>query len=194
MRLLGDEGFARTLYAHPLIASLSQSSTGKPSYIPSRTFVLAVLDGLTERGQAPPANAGEVRSALSKLPPAQQDLATALSVLLHDAGGDMEDFKKILEQWFDNSMERVSGWYKRQTQWILLTMAAVVTIWTNADSIVLTNTLWRDPAIRSALVAQAQQYATNPARNPGQRHSQRADPRRRRPKRRPKRRNSKRPR
>ena len=43
VRLLGDECFAKFLYAHPLISSLSQSSSGKPSYIPSRTFVLAML-------------------------------------------------------------------------------------------------------------------------------------------------------
>lgn len=158
VRLLGDEGFARTVYGHPLISSLSQSSSGKPSYIPSRTFALAVLDGLTDPGKAPPANADEVRVALSKLPEAQQGLTTTLSVLLHDSKGDMEEFKKTLGQWFDNSMLRVSGWYKRQTQWILLAIAAGVTIWTNADAIALTNALWRDPAVRQALVAQAQQY------------------------------------
>src|SRR5581483_6719994 len=79
-------------------------------------------------------------------------------VLMHDAAGNMEEFKRNLELWFDNSMERVSGWYKRQTQWILLVIAAVVTVWTNADSVGLANTLWRDPAMRSALVAEAEQY------------------------------------
>jgi len=156
-RLIGDREFTESVYAHPLICTLSKSGT-HPSYIPSHTFVLAVLDVLTGVDNPPPTTTQEISAAIAKLPPAQKVLATQLNVLLHDAGGSIEEFKGALEQWFDNSMERVSGWYKRQTQWILLVMAAVVTIWSNADTVVITNTLWRDPAIRSALLAQAQQY------------------------------------
>jgi len=159
VRLVGNEKFAASLYAHPLIASLGQSATGRPSYIPSRTFVMAVLDGLTAAGAPPPATIQEVTAAVNRLPPELQGLGTTLTVLLHDSAGNMEEFKRVLEQWFDNSMERVSGWYKRQTQWILLAISLCITIWTNADAVGLTNTLWTDPAVRSALVAQAQQYA-----------------------------------
>src|SRR5437870_3209492 len=94
VRLLGDEGFAKSLYAHPLISSLSQSSSGKPSYIPSRTFVLAMLDALTEKGAPPPKTPEEVVAALAKLPQGREGLATALTVLLYDAGGNMDEFKK----------------------------------------------------------------------------------------------------
>ena len=159
VRLLGDEGFARLVYAHPLISCLSQSPGAQPSYIPARTFVLAVLDVLTGAAAPPPANVQEVKAALATLTLGQQDLAVALTVILDDAAENMDDFKKGLEQWFDNSMERVTGWYKRQTQAILLVMAAGVTVWANADTIALANALWRDPAVRSALVTQAQQYA-----------------------------------
>src|SRR5215831_1923652 len=117
--LLGSEDFAKAVRAHPLISSLSQTAGGMPSYIPSRTFVLALLDGLTPNGTPPPATLQEVAAALKVLPVDQKQLATILNVLLQDARGSMEEFKKALEQWFDNSMERVSGWYKRETQWIL---------------------------------------------------------------------------
>lgn len=161
VRLLGDEQFATAVYAHPLIASISQGPGQKPSYIPSRTFVLAVLDGLTKPGEPPPATPQQVADALENLP---ASLATTLRVLLLDAGNDMEAFKKILEQWFEGSMERVSGWYKRQTQWILLFMAACLTVWTNCDTVALANTLWHNPAVRASLVAQAQQYAAQQSR------------------------------
>ena len=159
VRLVGDDGFAEKLYAHPLVQAISQSPDARPSYIPSRTFVLALLDGLTEIGTPPPATDREVVAAIAALPPTQKHLATTLTVLLHDAGHDIEEFKKMLEQWFEGSMERVSGWYKRETQWILLVMAAVLTIWANCDTVVVANTLWRDPAVRSSLVAQATSYA-----------------------------------
>ena len=38
----GKENMARQVYQHPLIKGLSQST--RPSYIPSRTFALALLD------------------------------------------------------------------------------------------------------------------------------------------------------
>jgi hypothetical protein len=165
VKLLGSEA-ATKVRAHPLVSSLSQTTDGMPSYIPSHTFVLALLDGLTPPGALPPATVQEVAAALkdelNNVSPEQKRLATMLGVLLQDASGNMEEFKKSLELWFDNSMERVSGWYKRETQWILGVMAIVITVWVNADSLKITNTLWRDPAVRSALAAQAQAYAKNP--------------------------------
>src|SRR5690348_17625127 len=80
VRLVGDEAFAKALYDHPLISSLSQSSSLKPSYIPSRTFALAVLDTLTGAGSPPPSDTRQVAAALAKLPDDQKDLATALTV------------------------------------------------------------------------------------------------------------------
>jgi hypothetical protein len=176
VKLLGSEA-ATKVRAHPLVSSLSQTTDGMPSYIPSRTFVLALLDGLTATGTPPPATVPEVEAALkdelNNTSPEQKRLATMLGVLLQDASGNMEEFKKSLELWFDNSMERVSGWYKRETQWILAVMAIVITVWVNADSLNITNTLWHDPAVRSALAAQAQAYATqqrqqNPPATPAQ--------------------------
>jgi hypothetical protein len=86
-------------------------------------------------------------------------LLKSLAVLLEDSENDLEKFKTKIEEWFNGSMQRVTGWYKRRTQWILIVLAAVVTVWTNADTIGIANTLWRDPAMRSALAAQAQQFA-----------------------------------
>jgi len=121
-------------------------------------FALAVIDGLTEIGTPPPSTPQQIIEALDRLPKDQQHLKTTLTVLLHDAGPDVEAFKKMLEQWFEGAMERVSGWYKRRTQWILMVFAVGLTIWTNCDTVSLANTLWRDPVIRSSLVSQAQQY------------------------------------
>ncbi len=168
VRLLGSEDWANKVYSHPLIAGLSDEPwfrkyreklpfKTRPSYIPSRTFALALLDTLAPSAGAQPLTSGNLRAALA----AHKDthLARSLVALLDDAAGDIEEFKKNVEAWFDNSMERVSGWYKRRTQWILLLLAAIVTVWMNADTIAIANTLWRDPAVRSALVAQAQRFA-----------------------------------
>jgi len=177
VKLLGGEDWAKKVYSHPLIEGLNDQPWFKkyreklpfkkrPSYIPSRTFALALIDSIVpESGpQNPPMN--NLAAALADRLKANPNdfLARSLSVLVQDAGGDLDKVKENIEVWFNSSMERVSGWYKRRTQWILLLLAAIITVWTNADSLAIANTLWRDPSVRAALVTQAQQYAAQQSR------------------------------
>jgi len=166
VRLLANEGTTNALYKHPLIAGLNEQSwfanyrhslpfKKRPSYIPSRTFALALLDVLAPVSAAgDPDRMGKIRAALA----GSGELGKSLAVVLEDSGGDLEEFKKNIEVWFNSSMDRVSGWYKRRTQWILMVLAVVVAISMNADTLVIAQTLWRDPAMRAAVVNQAQQY------------------------------------
>jgi hypothetical protein len=79
-------------------------------------------------------------------------------VLLHaldTSRGDLQLAQKNLEDWFNDSMDRVSGWYKRSTQWIVFVIAIAVTIGMNIDSIGIAKHLYRDEAARKAAVATA---------------------------------------
>jgi len=162
--LLDDAQLADKLYDHPLIQSLTSPRgivsrvpalrrfVGRgPSYVPSRTFAMALLDTLQntpEKHQAPEGN---------------RSIDRVLALLWKEAKNDPDQFRANVETWFNDSMERVSGWYKRRTQMLLLIWAAVVTIGTNADTLVIAKTLWRDPALRQALVERAEGYvATEP--------------------------------
>lgn len=60
-----------------------------------------------------------------------------------------------LEGWFNDSMDRFSGWYKRWTQQVGFVVAAVVVIFANADTMMLANGLARDSTLRAAIVAAA---------------------------------------
>ena len=82
-----------------------------------------------------------------------------LALLEREAGGDPVKFRANVETWFNDSMERVSGWYRRRTQLLLLFWAAAITVATNADTLVIAKALWRDPALRQSLVARAERYA-----------------------------------
>jgi hypothetical protein len=53
-------------------------------------------------------------------------------------------------------MDRVSGWYKRQAQKILLVIAFVLVIALNADSFAVFRALWQNGALRESVVAAAQ--------------------------------------
>ncbi len=67
--------------------------------------------------------------------------------------------RKKVGDYFDNAMDRVSGWYKRQAAIGVFGLSLVVTIFLNVDSISLANALANNPSLRSAVVASADQGA-----------------------------------
>jgi hypothetical protein len=76
-----------------------------------------------------------------------------------------------LEDWFNNSMDRVSGVFKRYSQAVALLLGFGLALFLNVDSISLAQYLWREPAVRQILVTQASNYQPpegQPATNPQQ--------------------------
>lgn len=63
------------------------------------------------------------------------------------------------ETWFNESMDRLSGWYKRKSQVLAFVIGLVFAITLNVDSIALIDHLWKEPAVRDALVANATEFA-----------------------------------
>src|SRR6185437_15069589 len=63
--------------------------------------------------------------------------------------------------WYDDSMERVSGAYRRRVGAWLWVWAIVLVLALNADTVQIARTLWTDAPVRAAVVAQAQQAADN---------------------------------
>ena len=70
-----------------------------------------------------------------------------------------EAFRRNLEGWFNEAMDRVSGWYKRWTQQVLLVLAILIVLISNADTVMLVQRLSQDNALRASLVAAAQDAA-----------------------------------
>lgn len=64
-----------------------------------------------------------------------------------------------IEIWFNDSMDRVSGWYKRWAQTVLLALAAVAVVAANADTIMLAKRFSRDAVLRASVVAMAEKAA-----------------------------------
>jgi hypothetical protein len=89
--------------------------------------------------------------------PARQPLMRMLA----DAQGDRERFRQSLEHWYDDTMDRVSGWYKRYVQRIILIISIVLVASLNVDSINIAQTLWRLPTERTAVAAAAAAHPGN---------------------------------
>jgi hypothetical protein len=90
------------------------------------------------------------------------DLEKSLRLLWNEAEHDLGKFKQNIESWFNDAMDRVSGWYKRKTQLVNFTLAVVFTLAINVDTIVLVNSLSKNSALRDSLVARATKFAEKP--------------------------------
>jgi hypothetical protein len=145
---------------HPLIRSQVNETDRRgvrrtvPSYLPSRTFALALLDTLTDEPDASDSAFVQAEKAIGNVDNPQ--VRGALTTLLADARGNVARFRDGVEGWFDATMARATGWYKRRTQLSLWVIAAVVTVAFNADAAQIASSLWKDPALRASVVAQAQ--------------------------------------
>ena len=130
-----------------------------PAYIPSRTFTSALL-GLEQ--QAISVGKGvEMRKldeSIEAIP--SERVRGALTALLHNAQGDAVLFRHNVEQWYDDQMERVSGWYRRRIQKVLWILAFLTAFMLNADSLQVAKRLWVEPSVRASLVSQAQTTTT----------------------------------
>ena len=175
-------GIARSLYSHPLIYGLyldeyrpraaSRPLTALarggnlPSYIPARSFALAMLDiaargtgthGLASSPAAPVFTLALVRENVLNLEngPVQRVLIGAIDT----SGGSMERAVGNLTVWFDSAMDRVSGAYKRATQKLLLGIGLVLAIVLNVNTLAIAHYLFRHDVERAALVARAEAVA-----------------------------------
>jgi hypothetical protein len=92
-------------------------------------------------------------------------LSERLKPLIADADKDVEKLRANLEAWYDDTMARVSGWYKRKSQ---IVIGVVLAPAINANAIAMAQRMWKDNTVRSAVLAQAQADASAkpPAGNP----------------------------
>jgi hypothetical protein len=129
-----------------------------PAYIPSRTFALALIDILRPAG----GEQTDINTLRSKLVAATTADATnkALQALsaLAASSQSLTEFQGRVENWYNDAMDRVSGWYKKYTQKILLIIGLVLAIAFNVNSILVAKTLWTDKDAREAMVDAAKQY------------------------------------
>jgi hypothetical protein len=134
-----------------------------------KTAVLALAMALTS---APPAaGAPEAPTAAAALRAAAERVQNpavqgAVRALIGATTPDATTLLTSLAQWFDAAMDRVSGWYKRQTMLVTIGIALAVGVLLNADWLMIAAGRARDPAVRAAAVAAAQQTASKSGTQP----------------------------
>lgn len=136
-----------------------------PTYIPSANFAVAALSLLAPTGTDGNAAPGvlsvaSLREAAAKIE--NKQLQTMLLTALDGAQDDIDVARKNLETWYNSSMDRVSGIYKRRTQLITFGLGLFAAGLFNIDAIRVANHLATDQTYREAIVKDAATFLKAP--------------------------------
>ena len=158
--LIGDD-YAQRLYGHPLVSTLAKDKK-KPSYIGADTFASALVDLLAQDEDGNPVVAmGDKAAKLVDRLGDDSALKPPLRALTNLGAETVDDLRRQVAGWFDEGMNRVSGWYRRQTQLIIFAIGAVVAVSANASTVHVVQDLWRDDALRYAIAQEAVAVASD---------------------------------
>ncbi|HEX2696916.1 MAG TPA: hypothetical protein VHM28_04360 [Anaerolineales bacterium] len=173
--MLKDDYLVEQFYSHPLIQSLGKFDKKgqflKPASIPHANFAAAVLDICLNAGQpdsetpATTLSLSQMRKGMDNIRRTNPWLARTLGRLM--PGFDLEKevkltedkigaYRKNVEDWFNNVMVRASAEYKQRAQTWAFIIGTVIALLFNVDTINISVRLWREPALRAAVVEQAQ--------------------------------------
>jgi hypothetical protein len=132
-----------------------------PSYISSRSFAEAVIDLVVpdDSGQTTMASISRNIDGL----PEGMPLKTSLQALASNAGADVSRFRTAVENWYDDHMDRVSGWYKRYVAKITLVIGAVLVLLLNINALTIGRTLYTQSTVSRAISTVAAKGASCPA-------------------------------
>lgn len=145
--LVEDETLSDNLLQHSMLSKLSDKYR-KASYIPSENFRIALIDSL----QLYANDKKTLLDCLAQLP--DGGLRQSLTAMWLDSHDDESIFKDKIEKWFSGNMVRVSGWYKRHIQKLLLLVAFILAALMNIDSIRIARDIPHDDELRIQMVKQ----------------------------------------
>ena len=174
--------FGELFYNHFLIDGLKNKTEKRlPQYVSSSLFAEVLIDIISNRylrdfpvqlighsteqgkqyklGEKPPVPAllDQFKHGLDQLNPSP--LTDTLHSFLTKSEGDVGNLKKMLASWFDDYMDRASGWYKQKQRNKLYFFGFLVAIALNVDSLHLVKMISLDDNLRNNLVQSADQLA-----------------------------------
>jgi predicted lysophospholipase L1 biosynthesis ABC-type transport system permease subunit len=154
-----DSGLLGRLWLRMTTSALDDGRRASfPSYLPSGVFVDTLMH-LLRTGSI---RAGEARrddDLVALISDVKNAKLRSTLEALHDSAADTGvAFRTRLQQWYDETMERASGWYKRVAQLALLITGFVLAVSCNVDSIRIVTALSSSSELRQGLVAKATEY------------------------------------
>jgi hypothetical protein len=158
-RLIGKNqnySLYNNFYQHPIIKNYGQSQLfKKPSYLSAENFAtilietLKDLDGSNRNKTATFAMLVAVMDTKRRL--IESETHSIITFHLNEATGDIDVLKFRLAKWYNDTMDRVSGWYKRGTQFKLFFIGIAMAITLNIDTIEIADYLSENKTARAQL-------------------------------------------
>jgi hypothetical protein len=110
----------------------------------------------------------QIQETLDSMPESLKRSLYILAQRAEKSGGDTQEqlqrFQKEIEIWFDQSMERASGVYKRNARGVAILLGTAIAVAANADTIHIINRLSKDSMLRSTVNLYAEQLVANNAK------------------------------
>jgi CRISPR/Cas system CMR-associated protein Cmr5 small subunit len=167
---LGNKLF-KDFLDHPLVKYMSSGILYKiPSYISPENFSKVLTDILKKnnitdvssllKDETKPEASGDTDKLIKKDNSLESNSDTVKLIIsfINDANNDLNKFKKILEKWFNDTMDRASGWYKRQAQLIILISGLIISLAFNVNTFEIVSYLSKDKTAREQIVNIAENY------------------------------------
>lgn len=149
-----DLGIA--FYEHPIIYRLAKKGKGgRPSYISKQNFAQVVIALLSDQNSIKQSFT-EIETNIRALP--NGGTKRLLLTLLAESEENVWIFRSKLEKWFDEMMDRATGWYKRWVQRVLLVIGFGLSALFNADTFQIAKTLSEDPEARAQVIGMAESF------------------------------------
>jgi hypothetical protein len=160
--LLHRQDLVKDFFNHPLIKPLGEN----PSYIPARTFSLALWNLATREATEEKRDAAGltqsmdvIRGLIASLDDGKyKAIKISLLIMVDQAGNDIGKAQANIEEWYNAAMDRVSGRYKRRVQWMLIGIGLLAAASLNIDTINVARVFWYNETLRGSVIAAAESY------------------------------------
>ena len=148
----GATSLSKRLFDHPSISRLDPTRLNRPSritHIPPTEFARALVDILTPDDPEGNKRWDQLGNEITKLP---RPLRSQFQLLYEESQGDVLQFRRAIEGWFDDGMTRVSSWYKKRTRVAMVGYGLFVAVLLNVSAVNLTAELYQNGVVRDAVV------------------------------------------
>lgn len=171
-----NRNYTELLYDHPLVDMLKRDDKSLPAYISSQVFASGVIDivgneyekqfvrfvqdpvtleeKFVDERQEPDLYKRFVKGVEAMK---YSDLKILLRTISENSK-DIEELRVRMAKWYDDYMDRVSGWYKSKMQLWLFIIGLGVAIALNVDCFRLVSELNTNTALRQQVATAAEKY------------------------------------
>lgn len=149
------------LYEHPQFKKIHKDLKRLPSYASAQNFSIAILDLVAENASNKTGNLIEdFRVGISAYANKNSELKQWLESI-QKISPSLEQLKLNIETWYNDYMDRVTGWYKRKSTIVTRIIATIIVLAFNVNMVKISSTIHNNAQLIAALNATATQIVDN---------------------------------